>query len=76
MWVPTMERLHNDYEQIYKPISSKIYIKELQAEFSVAENTIHEAEELFQILRNDYHYLQEYVSILHDILLENEISFP
>lgn len=66
----------NDYEQIYKSISSKLYVKELQAEFSVAENTIHEAEESFQILRNDYHDLQEYVSILQDILLENGISFP
>ena len=54
----------------------KLYVKELETELAVAENTIHKAEESFQILRNDYHDLQEYVSILQDILLKNRISFP
>ena len=59
-----------------EPFPYELYVKELETELAVAENTIHEAEESFQILRNDYHDLQEYVSILQDILLKNEISFP
>ena len=60
-----------------KPISlSSAFTKELETELAVAENTIHEAEESFQILRNNYHDLLEYVSILQDILSKNGISFP
>ena len=59
-----------------EPFPYKLYAKELETALAVAENTIHEAKESFQILRNDYHDLQEYVSILQDILLKNGISFP
>ena len=59
-----------------EPFPYKLYVKELETELAVAENTIHEAEESFQMLRNDYHDLREYVSILQDILSKNGISFP
>ena len=59
-----------------EPFPYKLYVKELETELAVAENTIHEAEESFQILRNDYHDLQEYVSGLQDILSKNGISYP
>ncbi len=59
-----------------EPFHYKLYVKELETELAVAESTIHEAEESFQILRNDYHDLQEYVFVLQDILVKNEISFP
>ena len=36
-----------------EPFPYKLYIQELEAALAVAENTIHEAEESFQILRND-----------------------
>ena len=62
--------MHNE------PFPYKLYIQELETELTAAENTIHEAEESFQILRNDCHNLQEYVSILQDILSKNGISFP
>ena len=53
-----------------------LYIQELETELVVAENTIHEAEESFQQLREDYHTLQEYSFSLQDILAKNGISFP
>ncbi len=59
-----------------EPFPYKFYVKELETELAVAENTIHEAEESFQILRNDYHDLQEYISVLQDILSKNGISYP
>ena len=59
-----------------EPFPYKLYIKEFETELAMTENTIYEAEESFQILKNDYHDLQEYVSILQDILLKNRISFP
>ena len=45
-----------------EPFPYKLYVKELETELAVAENTIHD--------------LQDYVSILQDILLKNGISFP
>ena len=59
-----------------EPFPYRLYLKELETQLAVTENTIYEAEESFQILKNDYHDLQEYVSILQDILLKNGISFP
>lgn len=61
---------------LYPLLQSITNAKELETELAAAENSIHEAEESFQILRNDYNDLQEYVSILQDILLKNGISFP
>ena len=58
-----------------EPFPYKLYVKELETELAVAENTIHKAEESFQTHRNNYHDLQDYVSILQDILLKNGISF-
>ncbi len=46
---------HYDFDQFNEPFPDKLYIQELEAELATAENTIHEAEESFQILRNDYH---------------------
>ena len=51
-----------------EPFPYKLYVKELETELAVAENTIHKAEESFQTHRNNYHDLQDYVSILQDIL--------
>ena len=59
-----------------EPFPYKLYVKELETELAVAENTIHKAEESFHTHRNIYHDLQDYVSILQDILLKNGISFP
>ena len=67
---------HNDFEHANEPFPDKLYIQELEAELATANNTIREAEEAFQQLRNDYHTLQEYSLILQDILLKNGISFP
>ena len=66
----------NDFWHANEPFPDKLYIQELEAELAVSENTIHEAEETFQQLKDDYHTLQEYSLILQDILLKNGISFP
>ena len=67
---------HYDFDQFNEPFPDRLYIPELEAELAAAKNTIHETEESFQQLRDDYHTLQEYSFILQDILLKNEISFP
>lgn len=66
----------NDFEFANEPFPDKLYIQEFETELVVAENTIHEAEESFQQLREDYLTLQEYSFALQDILAKNEISFP
>lgn len=66
----------NDFEFANEPFPYKLYIQELETELVVAENTIHEAEESFQQLREDYLTLQKYSFALQDILAKNGISFP
>ena len=66
----------NDFEFADEPFPDRLYIQELEPELVVAENTIHEAEESFQQLREDYLTLQEYSFALQDILAKNGISFP
>ena len=66
---------HYDLDQFNEPFPNKLYIQELEAELAVAENTIHEAEESFQQLKDDYHTLRESFLILQDILPKNGISF-
>ena len=66
----------NDFEFANEPFPDMLYIRELETELVVAENTIHEAEESFQQLRDDYHTLQEYSFALQNILAKNGISFP
>ncbi len=61
---------HYDFDQFNEPFPNKLYIQELEAELATAENTIHEAEESFQQLRDDYHTLQEYSLTLQDILIK------
>ena len=69
------KRITKLLQQTYKSFPSKLYVKELETELAVAEYTIHKAEESFQILRNDYRNLQEYVSILQDILTKTGFHF-
>jgi hypothetical protein len=71
-----VSEIRRQFQQELEPSAPKLYVKELETELAVAENTIHKTEESFQILRNNYHNLQEYVSILQDILTKNETSFP
>lgn len=66
----------NDFEFADEPFPDMLYIQKLETELVVAENTIHEAEESFQQLREDYLTLQEYSFALQDILAKNGISFP
>ena len=66
----------NDFEFANEPFPDMLYIRELETELVVAENTIHKAEESFQQLRDDYHTLQEYSFALQNILAKNGISFP
>lgn len=69
------KRIAKLLQQTYKSFPSKLYVKEFETELAVAEYTIHKAEESFQILRNDYRDLQEYVSILQDILTKTGFHF-
>ena len=60
---------YRDFEHLSEPFPYKLYIRELETELAVAENTIHEAEEAF-------HYLREHTNILEDLLRQNGLSFP
>ena len=49
---------------------------ELEIELMVAQETIREAEEAFNKLRQDYHELRKHTAQLESILKEHNISFP
>lgn len=49
---------------------------ELEIELRVAQETIREAEEAFDKLRQDYHELRKHTDQLEIILKEHTISFP
>lgn len=49
---------------------------ELEIELMVAQETIREAEEAFDKLRQDYHELRKHTDRLESILKEHNISFP
>ena len=49
---------------------------DLELELMVANETIREAEEVFDQLRKDYHALREYTDKLEAILKEHGIAFP
>lgn len=66
----------NDFHFPSEPFPYKLYIRELETELAVAENTIHEAEEAFHYLRQDYYNLREHTNILEYLLRQNGIPFP
>lgn len=49
---------------------------ELEIELKVAQETIREAEEAFDKLRQDYHGLRKHTDRLESILKKHNISFP
>ncbi len=49
---------------------------DLELELMVANETIREAEEVFDRLRKDYHALREHADKLETILKEHGIPFP
>ena len=49
---------------------------ELEIELMVAQETIREAEEAFNKLRQDYHELRKHTDRLENILKEHNIFFP
>jgi len=64
------------YQSSSEPFPCRLYIQERETELAVAEYTIHEANEAFQYLRQDYHKLLEHASMLEEILHQNGIPFP
>ncbi len=51
-------------------------ITDIEVELMVANETIREAEEAFDRLRQDYHALREHTDMLEAILREHKIPFP
>jgi len=47
-----VSEIRRQFQQELEPSAPKLYVKELETELAVAENTIHKTEESFQILRN------------------------
>ncbi len=50
--------------------------EDLEIELAIAEETIREAEESFDLLRKDYHALREHTDKLEALLKTHNIDYP